>query len=238
MAQGDSVYRKNATAYFTYGRFQPPTLGHAALFRTVKEQADAGGGDAYIFVSNSMNKMDKYMASKIYKTMVKTGQFTSIKENENPLSVYQKVKYLKKMHGDLGINIINTTEFGQNNIVDIVHALGPEGLGYTNLVMLVGSDRVPVFKKTFKDVAFIRIEPYGAKRQDGGISGTKMRLAAVSGNFAEFKSGVMTGAMTEADAFDLMNDIRVGLALQPLVKVGGTRKSRNKLRRTAKNAYW
>jgi hypothetical protein len=217
--KGDPVIKSadKSVAYFTYGRFQPPTIGHAGLIQSVKEHADVSNADAFVFVSSTINKMDKYRASKKYKEMLKTGVFESIKENENPLSVYQKVKYLKKMHGSLGINIVNTVEIGQTNIVDIADMMGPEGLGYTKLVMLVGSDRVSSFKKAFVNQPFVSIEPFGVKRKEGGISGTKMRLAAVAGRFEEFKAGVNTGEMTEKDCFDLMNDIRVGLAFDPII---------------------
>lgn len=217
--KGDPVVKSadKSVAYFTYGRFQPPTIGHAGLIQSVKEHADIAGADSFVFVSNTINKMEKYTASKKYKDMLKTGVFESIKENENPLSVYQKVKYLKKMHGSLGISIVNTVEFGKTNIVDIADMMGPEGLGYTKIVMLVGSDRVASFKKAFGDKPFVSIEPFGVKRKVGGISGTKMRLAAVAGRFEEFKEGVMTGEMTEKDSFDLMNDIRVGLAFDAIV---------------------
>ena len=217
--KGDPVVKSadKSVAYFTYGRFQPPTMGHAGLIQTVKEKADISNADAFVFVSSTINKMDKYIASKKYKEMLKTGVFESIKENENPLSVYQKVKYLKKMHGAIGINIVNPIEFGNTNIVDIAELMGPKGLGYEKLVMLVGSDRVASFKKAFTGKSYVTIEPFGVKRTAGGISGTKMRLAAVAGRFEEFKTGVMTGEMTEKDVFDLMNDIRVGLAFDPIV---------------------
>ena len=216
--KGDPVIKSadKSVAYFTYGRFQPPTIGHAGLIQAVKERADITGSDAFVFVSSTMNKMDKYKTSKKYKDMLKAGVFESIKENENPLSVYQKVKYLKKMHGALGIPIVNTIEFGQANIVDIADLLGPEGLGYTKLVMLVGKDRVSSFKHAFGSKPFISIEPYGIVRKKDSISGTNMRLAAVAGRFEDFKLGVMTGEMTENDCFDLMNDIRVGLAFDPI----------------------
>lgn len=217
--KGDPVVKSadKSVAYFTYGRFQPPTTGHAGLIQAVKEKADVTGADAFVFVSSSINAMDKYKASKKYKDMLKTGVFESIKTNENPLSVYQKVKYLKKMHGALGIPIVNPIEFGETNIVEISKLLGPKGMGYEKLVMLVGLDRVASFKMAFASEPYVSIEPYGIKRKPGDISGTNMRLAAVAGRFEEFKNGVMTGEMSEKDCFDLMNDIRVGLAFDPIV---------------------
>lgn len=220
------VKKHNNTAYFTFGRFQPPTSGHAGLINAVRERAEATDSDAHIFVSSSVNNMTKYIKSKAYKDMIKSGEFESVKANENPLNVAQKVHYLKKMHK--GINIVNTTELGITNIVDIVENIGPDGLGYKKLVMVVGSDRVDAFKRIFSDKPYVFIEPYGEKRVKGGISGTKMRLAAVNGDIQTFKNGVLIGDMSDVDVLDLMNDIRVGLGYHVLGASGGLRATRKR----------
>lgn len=222
----EQVVKNNNVAYFSFGRFQPPTSGHAGLINSVRLKAEAASADAHIFVSSSVNNMAKYLKSKAYTNMVKSGKFESIKANENPLNVAQKVRYLKKMHK--GINIVNTTELGITNIVDIVERLGPEGLGYLKLVMVVGSDRVGDFKRIFSDKPYVSIEPYGEKRGKEGISGTKMRLAAVNGDVQTFKHGVLIGDMSDVDVLDLMNNIRVGLGYPVLGASGGLRATRKR----------
>jgi len=224
------------TAYFTFGRFQPPTVGHAVLIRTVYERAVASGGDAFVFVSSSKNNMEKYLASRKYREMNPLF-FESMETNKNPLSVWQKVSYMKKMFSDMNINIVNTTEFGSTQITDIVFQLGPEGsLGYQQVVFVVGSDRVSGFKKIFKDVPYVRVESAGDARTNNAvntlasISGTKMRIAAVNADFERFKRGVLIGSMTEGDAFNMMNDVRVGLGYAPLASAGGYRKTRSGVR--------
>lgn len=221
------------TAYFTFGRFQPPTVGHALLIRTVYERAVAAGGDAFVFVSSSKNNMEKYLASRKYREMNPLF-FESMETNKNPLTVWQKVYYMKKMFSDMNVQIVNTTEFGSTQITDIVFQLGPEGsLGYQQVVFVVGSDRVSGFKKIFKDVPYVRVESAGEARTDtvnavntlASISGTKMRIAAVNADFGRFKRGVMIGSMTEGDAYNMMNDVRVGLGYAPLAS-GGLRKTR------------
>lgn len=220
------VKKHSNTAYFTFGRFQPPTSGHAGLINSVRERAEAAEADAHIFVSSSLNNMTKYIKSKAYKDMIKSGEFESIKANENPLNVAQKVHYLKKMHK--GINIVNTTELGLTNIVDIVENIGPDGLGYKKVVMVVGSDRVDAFKRIFSDMPFVSIEPYGENRAKGGISGTKMRMAAVNGDIQTFKRGVLIGDMSEVDVLNLLNDIRMGLGYPVLGAGGSLRKTRKR----------
>lgn len=218
-----------STAYFTFGRFQPPTIGHAALIRNIHEKAIANNADSYIFVSNSHNNMEKYLKSKKYKQMIQTGIFENIKDNENPLSIVQKIYYLEKMHPD--VTFINTANFGITNIMNIVYELGPQGsIGYQHLVFFVGSDRVANFSRIFKDVPYIHIEQAGVQRTLNknessltSISGTKMRMAAVSGDFEKFKKGVIMGLMTENDAYQLMNFVRIGLGYKPIMNAGNFR---------------
>jgi len=226
-----------STAYFTFGRFQPPTIGHALLIRNVHERAIADNADSYIFVSKSHNNMKTYLKSKKYKDMIKNNTFESTKDNENPLNIVQKVYYLEKMHP--GVRIINTVDFGFTNIVDIVSHLGPDGpVGYKHLVFLVGGDRVSTFRRIFNDIPYVRIEQAGATRtlnnnnssSLSSISGTKMRIAAVKGDFEKFKKGVLIGLMTENDAFEMMNCVRIGLGYEPIMKAGNLRKTMRRRR--------
>ena len=59
-----------------------------------------------------------------------------------------------------------------------------------------------------------------------------MRMAAVRATPADieaFKRGVMIGAMTEKDAMNLLNAVRVGLGYNPIVS-GGKLRTRTMLR--------
>ena len=59
------------TCYFTFGRFNPPTIGHEKLLRTVEKEA--GSDDYLIYPSQSLDKKD------------------------NPLPYAYKVEILQKM---------------------------------------------------------------------------------------------------------------------------------------------
>ena len=67
------VEAKEKTAVFTFGRFNPPTIGHQKLLQRVLRVAKQKGGDAHIFGSFSQDK------------------------KKNPLSHTDKMKYLKEM---------------------------------------------------------------------------------------------------------------------------------------------
>ena len=51
------VEAKERTAVFTFGRFNPPTIGHQKLLQKVHQVARKKGGDAHIFGSFSQNAL-------------------------------------------------------------------------------------------------------------------------------------------------------------------------------------
>ena len=220
--------KRGTTALFTFGRFQPPTTGHQILIESIAAAAAAAGADAYIFVTSSSNTLE----AKAVKNMMKSGEFKSIKENENPLSVDAKVFYLKKMYPATPVTFINTTQYECRQLFQVLERL--RGAGYTSITMMAGGDRVATFGKMFEkaapDVAVISAGERNlanlASNQPKTMSGTKMRLAAVRGDFDFFKRGVMIGDMKEADARDLMGLVRVGLGFPAAFEGGGRRKIR------------
>jgi hypothetical protein len=190
-SRGDKIAPRDGHthAYFTFGRFQPPTLGHRVLAETLDAKRDA---DSYIFVSSSQDPA------------------------KNPLDVHTKVSWMKYMFRDLtNVRIINTTVCDCKSVPKVVNKL--KEAGYTRITMIVGSDREGAFG-FLKDVEF---EEAGAARNNAaagatGMSGTKMRAAAVRNDVAAFKAG--TGLSTPM-ALRLMGQIKEGLS-----KPAGTRK--------------
>jgi nicotinic acid mononucleotide adenylyltransferase len=213
---GDKIVSTgNKHAVFSFGRFQPPTTGHAIVISTVADAAasDISGADAYIFPSSSQNNMPVYLRSKKFQYMLRNHVFWSYEGNENPLSIYQKIHYLKLMHGQSGVRFINTTENGCRNMFAVIDAL--VSAGYERLSFIVGSDRVKEFTRLMKKLPFITVLPAGVVRTAKTMSGTKMRAAAVRSDFETFKAGVITGDLHENDALAMMRDVRVGLGLLP-----------------------
>ena len=107
-----------ATAVFTFGRFNPPTIGHQKLIDVVINTAKKVNGKAFIFLSHSQNN----------KT--------------DPLSFTDKLGYLQSQYNDTNL------EFGNIEANTIIKALQKiQAQGRTKLIMVVGSDRVEEFKK-------------------------------------------------------------------------------------------
>jgi hypothetical protein len=189
------------TAVFTFGRFQPPTTGHEVLIRGLIDLAIAREADAYVFVSSTHGTRNL----------------------QNPLTVAQKVAYMRKQY-PAGLQIVDTTVCGCKTLPSIVDMLLAKG--YSHVVLGVGSDRVPGFKRIFAKEERVEVVPIGQKRTNRGnslsaMSGTKMRLAATRGNLNAFTRGVKIGSMTNENVASLMANVRTGLGL-----TGGSKKKR------------
>ena len=231
-----SIVKHHSKVYFTFGRFQPPTIGHKVLIDKLSELAKAEDADAYVFVSSKQNNMEKYKRTRLYREMQKTGNFMSTDENENPLPVGTKVEILRKMYPSSGVIFIDTTVEECPQLFNVVDKL--RSSGYDDITMGVGSDRVSTFQKVFKDS--LKVESLGERTVNAAnmtakaMSGTKMREAAISGNKEAFLSGVLIGDMTREDGIRLMNMIRLSLGYDSIVEGGKTRKIRIKHKRRAK----
>ena len=178
---------------FTFGRFNPPTIGHEKLINKVKS---VPANDYKIYLSRSNDP------------------------KKNPLTPRQKLDYMKKMFPSHARNIeINTT----NMILDIATKLYNQG--YSDISMVVGSDRVREFDtilRKYNDVKsrhgyynFTKISIVSAGERDPdaegavGMSASKMRAAAAKGNLNDFKKGLPRNV----DAEKLMKDVRKGMNL-------------------------
>ena len=221
-----SIVKHHSKVYFTFGRFQPPTIGHKVLIDKIASLAGETA-DAYVFVSSKQNNMEKYKKTKLYKSMKASGSFMSTDENENPLPVGTKVETLRKMYPSTKVVFIDTTLEGCPQIFNIVDKL--RSTGYEDITMGVGSDRVSTFEKMFK--GSLKVESLGERTVNSAnmsakaMSGTKMREAAIAGNVVAFTAGVKIGDITDEDALNLMNMIRLSLEYPAIVK-GGRSKTR------------
>ena len=140
---------------------------------------------------------------------------------KNPLSPRTKLTHMKFMFPKYSRNIeINNT----NMILDIASNLHRQG--YTEIFMVVGSDRVREFEtilNKYNDVRsrhgyynFDNINVLSAGERDpdaegvSGMSASKMRDAASKDDLSTFKKGLPTGYR---NAKDLFKDVRKGMRL-------------------------
>lgn len=181
---------------FAFGRFQPPTNGHALLVNAVTRLAKAQGADHVIYASRSNDK------------------------KSNPLAVDRKVYYLKRMFPN------TTFVAADDNVRTFIEAAKHLNKTYKNLIMVAGSDRIAEYKRILdkyngESFDFDTIEVVSAGERDpdsdtaAGMSGTKMREAAKKGDFAAFKKG-LPHTLTDHDGRRLMNDVREGMGLEAI----------------------
>jgi hypothetical protein len=105
-----------------------------------------------------------------------------------------------------------------------------EKLGYTDIVYVAGSDRVEQFEKLFndyngKEYNFNSIQVVSAGERDPdadgaeGMSASKMRAAAASGDFDSFAQGVPTPALAQK----LYDAVRTGMGIKDTVSTEAER---------------
>ena len=173
---------------FAFGRFQPPTIGHELLINAVQQTAERLGADYVIYVSKTQDK----------KT--------------NPLSISEKMYFLNKMFP--GVHFVACDSVVRTP-VEAAKSLNQK---YNELVMVAGGDRAPTFEKLLNDyngkeynyngpIKMVTLDRDPDADDATGMSGTRMRQAAVGNDFETFKQGLPT-TIGEEDAMKLMNIIR------------------------------
>jgi len=189
--------KKGDTAIFTFGRFNPPTVGHEKLVVATANVARREGGEYFVYPSHSQDS------------------------KKNPLDQTTKVRYMKKMFPKHKENIIISTGKTALEIASELH-----DKKYTNLVMVVGSDRVKEFQSLldryngddkahgFYDFDTIKVVSAGERDPDAegvtGMSASKMRKAAQSNDYKSFAQGLPLGFRDGKKLFkDVQKNMRV-----------------------------
>ena len=164
------------TISITFGRFNPPTIGHETLIKRVAREAKSSGGEYRIYPSRSEDP------------------------KKNPLDAGTKVKYMRQAYPDHANAIVDNPDM--RTIFDVLTALDSDGYSTVNIV--VGGDRVSEFTSltqkyngdayTFDE---INVVSAGGRDPDAegveGMSASKMRKAAAEDDFDTFSKGVPEG---------------------------------------------
>ena len=174
--------------YFTFGRFQPPTTGHAENFKAV--QKTAGRCDWFIYLSQSVDN-----------------------KGSNPLEPDRNLYYAKKMFPSFSKHFRSCAR----DPVAILSELQSEGYDDCMFVVGSDRVKAMQWVKKYngKDFYFRKLDVIssGDRDADGdtfAISGTKMRRAAVAENFEEFRKGIPKG-LNDKDTRKLMEEIKANM---------------------------
>ena len=193
--------KSGKTAVYTFGRFNPPTIGHEKLLRVVQTTSSNEGGDYFIYTSHSQDS------------------------KKNPLTHKQTIHFLKLIFPKYRPYIEDSLAKTALDAASEIHDKG----GYTKLMMVVGSDRVRDFssllnryndkKSKHGYYNFDSIEVISAGERDpdaegaDGMSASKMRQAVVDGDYDVFKMGVPSGT-SDSICKNLYNAVAKGMRLK------------------------
>jgi len=183
---------------FTFGRFNPPTIGHEKLITKVKS---ISADDHKIYLSRSQDS------------------------KKNPLSPDVKFRFMRdifKAHRqDLEISPTNMvldllTKLHNKNYSDVTMVVGSDRVREFENILKKYND----VKSRHGYYNFDKINVVSAGERDPdaegttGISASKMRDAAAKGDYETFKKGLPASYRNPADIERLMNSVRVGMGIK------------------------
>jgi len=169
-----------------FGRMNPPTVGHEKLVAKIKSEARKNRATPMLFLSHSQDK------------------------KKNPLSYEDKIRLSQKAFGKM------VQKSNARTIIDVAKQLERQ---YDELIVIGGSDRVDEFQKLLdryngKDYAFEKINVVSAGERDpdsddvSGMSASKLRSLAQTGNFSQFKGGLPRKLQRGKEAKEMYDKIR------------------------------
>lgn len=204
-------------AVFAVGRFQPPTVGHAAMMDILTSLAQSQGAEALVFVSST--------------------QGTGKEKPKNPLTSTEKVDFLRKMF-PRGITFVDTAKCEPRCGGPLAAYIYLLDKGYDDITLVAGSDRAAEFGPTgqiWKSLEDVKPPKFYAVTRDAEdksasadptkMSGTKARSLVVAGDLAGFTSAVKRGNVTDKDVRGLFDVLRQRLAEPVKRKRGGAEES-------------
>ena len=177
---------ENGTLVMTFGRFNPPTIGHHWLFQKMHTIATRERGVPLVFASHTQDP------------------------KKNPLPYDQKCKWIAKLLPK-GVKLVKTKA---RNMQEILKELMPKG--FRRLILIVGDDRVEGFSwidKYKEDFGFHNVKIVSAGVRGGtdaieNASATQMRACAKAGDYDAFKA---LSPFSDKDTETLYTQIRAAL---------------------------
>ena len=178
------------TVVLGWGRMNPITVGHEKLVNKIKSVAKQNSATPLVYITHSQDA------------------------KKNPLDYDDKIMLAKKAFGSKVL-----VKSRSKTIMDVMKEL--EGK-FSKVILVVGQDRVKDFetllsKYNGKVYTFDNIEIVSAGDRDPdaegveGMSASKMRVAAASGKFDQFKSGLPR--KLKGDAQDVYDLVRGGMKI-------------------------
>ena len=171
----------------------PPTIGHKKLV----DKVSSIPGDHFVFLSHASGNKTQKPGTKQY-------------ENKDPLPFSDKLAFV-----DVSFPAVTVGDSNVKTVMDVMKKLQADG--YTDVVMVAGSDRVNDFTELLnkyqgQEYDFNTIEVVSAGERDpdaegaDGMSASKMRAAVRAGDFESFKQGAASPQIAKP-MFDMLTKI-------------------------------
>jgi hypothetical protein len=190
------LFEKSVTesVAFCFGRMNPPTIGHAQLFKTLSEAAN----NYKIFLSATQDK------------------------KKNPLSYEDKIKFIKAIHPEYGNNLV--VDRNLNTIMKVAVWLYSQGYRNAVFVagddrkeiydMLLAYNGVDGKPHGFYKFDTLEFKSAGSRDPDSdgieGISASLARQHAADGDIEGFAAATGAGYYSE----ELYRAVRAGLGIK------------------------
>ena len=178
-------------AVITFGRMNPPTVGHEKLVNKIISTAISEKGTPLVYLSKTQDA------------------------KKNPLTYEQKLKYAQTFFGKRLVVKSNA-----KTIIQVAQELQKAGFKDLVLVVgsdRIREFETLLNRYNGKDYTFNSIKVVSAGERDpdsddvSGMSASKIRAAAAEGNLDLFKKGIPT--RNDRLILDLFNDVRKGLGI-------------------------
>lgn len=189
---------KSDTVVFTWGRMNPPTIGHQKLVEKV------------VVVARQNNAMPHVYLSQSYDS------------KKNPLPYKTKIRLAKRAFGNI------VTESRSKTLIQVMKELQEMGHTKAIMVAgsdRVGEFKKLLNTYNGKDFSFESIQVVSAGDRDpdsdsvSGMSASKMRALAAEGNVNEFKRGLPSRLQSSADK--VMQNVRDGMQIAEELEAEG-----------------
>ncbi len=179
---------------FCFGRMNPPTIGHAEVFKTLS----GIGGDYFIFVTQTQDR------------------------KENPLSYDQKINFIKAIHPQYAGHVVENSEL--NTVVKVASYLYEQGYKHATFVagsdridqfkkLLTQYNGVEGKAHGFYDFELLDFKSSGDRDPDSpgvsGVSASKARAAAANNDFEGFQEATGAGEVAK----QMFDAVRQGMGI-------------------------
>ena len=192
-------------AVFTFGRLNPPTIGHAKLIEATISAAKKDGADYYIFVSQTGPEKSKKDGDGFRK---------------DPLAYKDKLNFLEKMFPNVNFMHVEMA----NNPFNAAYWLRDNG--YKHVKLIAGSDRIPQYESQFAkyiqhddpklNLGFESFQVISAGERDPDADGAEGASASKAREFVKMDDyngflNIIPNTLTRDQADDLFARVRGGM---------------------------